>query len=244
MFARVFSSSGKRRLVVVGLTAVGLTAVVAVLAIALVSLNARPAFGSGSGGGCFSTTGPVCTFHSANAFADFSSVSPDGCIFTEAGAQPFASLTMPGRAATQSVFVFVFKFDNCAPNGGTTLEDATNIDPTTGFPLFNGTLQFGSKLSSATVTGTAPMMDFVTGQTFTSTVTVSWQGFGPSTTFMDNSHVRAPGFLMNSHSTGVSRGAAASGVITDEAGTNLATPPTLNASLNTSTGGTVQLSHS
>jgi hypothetical protein len=241
MFARVFGSLGKRRLVVVGLTAVSLTAVVAVLAISLLSLNARPAFGSGSGGGgCLSTTGPVCTFTSTNAFADFNSVSTDLCIVTDASVQPFTSINMPGRAAIQSVVVSIFKFDNCAPNGGATLEDAVNVDFATGLPVFNGTIQLDPKLDTAAINGSAAMFDFVSGQTFTSTVTVSWQGFGPTSTFMDSSHIRSPGFMMNTRFTGSSRSAVASGVITDEAATNIATPPTSIANLMNSTGGTVQ----
>ena len=237
MVTRVFHLSGKRRLV-----AAGLTAAVAVLVIGLVSLNARTAFGSGTGVGCFSTTGPACAFKSNNAFADFGSVSADGCIFTDAFAQPFASLTNPGRTATQSAIVSISKFDAC---NGVLIEGASNIDPATGMPIFNGTLQFGSKLDTAAISGAAPMFDFNTGmQLFTSTVTVSWQGFGPTSQFMDNSHARQPGFMMNSHFTGDSRSAEASGVITDATGTNLATPATLNANLNNTKGGTVQLSHS
>lgn len=239
MFTRVSRLSGKWRLV-----AAGLTAVVVILAIGLVAFNARPAFGSGSGGGgCFSTTGPSCTFKSNNAFADFGSVSADGCIFTDVFVESFASLTSPGRTATQSVVVSVSKFDNC--QGGLVIENASNFDPSTGSPVFNGTFQFGSKLDTAAINGSAPLFDVFTGaQVFTSTITVSWQGYGPTSKFIETTHARQPGFMMNSHFTGNSRAAAASGVVTDETGANLATPPTLNANLVDSSGGTVQFSHS
>jgi hypothetical protein len=239
MINRVFHLLGKRRLV-----AAGLTAVLVVLAIGLVSLNARPALGAGSGGGsCFSTTGPACTFKGNNASAEFSSVSADGCIFTDVFAQPFTNLTSPGRTTTQAVGIAISKFDDC--QGGLLLENVSNFDFATGMLIFNGTLQFGSMLDTAAIIGSAPMFDNLTGmQLFTSTINVSWHGYGPTSKFIDTSHVRQPGFMMNSHFTGVSRSAEASGVVTDETGTNLATPATLNANLSDNTGGTVQFSRS
>ena len=252
-------TGNKRRILVTSL-GLSLTAVVAVLAIGLVFLNARTVHGSGTGGGgCFATTGPSCHFESNNASADFSSVSADGCIFTDVYVQPFASLTRPGGTATQTVVIFISKWDNCqGPSGcasvnsgtgggggcGVQLEQAYNYDPTTGMSIFNGTIKFGPKLDTAAINGSAPMFDNVTGAQFTSTVNVSWKGYGPTSTFMDIFSVRQPGFMMKSHTTGASRLAEASGVVTDETGANLATPATTNANLSDSKGGTVQFSRS
>lgn len=242
MFTRAFNLSGKRRLVAVGLAMLGLTAVVAILAVTFLAFNAHPAFGSGSGGGgCFSTSGPVCTFKDHQAFADFSSVSSDGCIFTDAYVQTFENLTSPGRVASQTVYLNISQWDNCT---GTLIMGASNFDPSTWQPNFTGTVQFGTQLSTASINGTAAMFDYNTGaQIFTTTINVSWTGYGTTSTFVDSSHFRSPGFLMNSHFTGTNRSAEASGTFTDQSGTNLATPPTLNANLNNDTGGTVQLSH-
>jgi hypothetical protein len=76
-----------------------------------------------------------------------------------------------------------------------------------------------------------------------STVTLTLRGYGATTTFIDSSHVRTAGFMMNAHFHGTRRSAEASGVVTDEAGGNLAAVPTLNASLQNSSNGTVVLSH-
>ena len=253
-------TGNKRRILVTSL-GLSLTAVVAVLAIGLVFFNARTVHGSGTGpGGCFATTGPSCHFQSNNAYADFSSVSSkDGCIFTDVYVQPFASLTRPGGTATQTVGISISEWDNCLPAGcasvnsgtggggggcGVQLEQADNYDPTTGMPVFNGTIQFGPNLDTAAVNGSAPMFDYVTNMQFTSTVNVSWKGYGPTSTFMDSFSDRQPGFMMKSHTTGSSRSAEASGVMTDETGANLATSPTTNASLSDSKGGTVQFSRS
>ncbi len=237
MFARITSKLGKRGLVASGLATVALVAVVALLAVTLLPSNGRTAHASGTGG-CFPTTGPSCTFKNHSAFADFGSVSSNGCIFTDASLQPFESLTRPGNTTSQSVFVFISKFDAC---NQVQLEAASNIDPNTGVENFTGNIQFGTGLSTATVNGTASMFDFISNTTFTTTINVTWQGFGPTTTSIDNMHVRAPSFIFNSHFHGTSRAAEALGTLTDKTGTNLATPPTLNADLANASSGTVQI---
>lgn len=260
MFARAFTSPVKRRLAVVALSSGGVAALVAILGVTLLAFHAHTAFGSSSGGGgCFSTSGPVCTFKDHTAFADFTSVSADGCLFTDAFVQPFDNLTSPGHNASQSVYVNINVWNYCssgsggtpAPSGssscgpgcggGGLVYSVSDADPVTGIPSFTGTVQF-TQLSSAAVNGTATMFDNFTGaQAFTTTINVAWHGYGPASTFIDNIHDRAPGFQMNTHSIGSSCGAEASGTITDQSGTNLATPATLNASLNNDSGGQVQM---
>jgi hypothetical protein len=262
MFTRTFTLFGKRRLAMVALSSLGVAALVAALGVTVLALNAHPAAASSTGGGgCFSTSGPVCNFQDHTAYADFGSVSADGCLFTDAFVQPFENLTSLGHTASQSVYVNINVWNNCASapsapsgasgcgggcgGGGGLVYSVSDADPFTGIPSFTGTVQFGSQLSSAAVNGTATMFDNFTGaQVFTSTINVSWRGYGPSSTFIDSSHYRAPGFLMNTHSHGTSSAAEASGTITDQSGTNLATPATLNASLNDVSGGQVQLSRS
>jgi hypothetical protein len=241
MFSRTFSSLGTRRRAASALTVAILAAVMAVVGAGTLTLNTRTVAGAG-GGGCFSTGGPVCTFKDHVASAGFGTVSADGCIFTEAFVAPFESLTSPGNVATTDVFVAVSKYNGCT---NTLLEQAINFDPATGNPVFNGTVQFGPRLDTATVSGSAPMFDAITGAPlFTSTINLTWQGFGPLTTFIDGSHVRMPGFLVNTHSLGSSREAKASGAVSDENGTNFATQPSLKSDLEVDTSGTVQLSHS
>src|SRR5215469_17581126 len=164
--------TGNKRQILVTSLGLSLTAVIAVLVVTLLVLNTRTAFGSGTGGGgCFSTNGPSCTFKGNNAFADFSSFSSDGCIFTDVNIEPFASLTQPGHVAAQSVFIFLSKYDAC---NDVELLFATNQDPNTFMPDFTGTVQFGSNLSSATITGTAPMF----GQSSTGSGVSSKSGTG------------------------------------------------------------------
>jgi hypothetical protein len=240
MSTRGFSLTGHRQFVLAALAVVGLAGVVAVLFVAVSPFGARVAHGSGSGGGgCIATSGPVCHFTSTNAVANYDSVSDDGCTFTFASVQPFDSLTRPGNVTSQAVFVTINKFDNCQ---GIILENASNFDPSTGQSDFTGTIQFGTKLSTASVVGTAPMFDSDTGALlFTTSIDVTWQGFGGTTTFIDSSHSRSPGFTSNTHFNGNTRSAVASGTLTDETGTNLATPATPNAELGDAKSGTVQI---
>jgi hypothetical protein len=239
MFIRPITALGARRLVAVGLAAA--MPAIAVALLAVTALNAR-ADGPGPGGGCFSTTGPVCTFKSHNAFADFGSVSDDGCIVTDAIVQSFEALSSPGRNAATTVFVAIFKNDTC---GQTIPASESNVDPTTGMPVFNGTAQFGTLLDTATLVGAAPMFDIDTGsQVFTSDINVTWRGFGPTSTFIGSSHTRTPDFVLNSHTHSTSRSAEASGSITDEAAYNVVTAPTLNALLQNATIGNVVVSRS
>jgi len=229
-----------RRLAVGISTAVMLAAIVLA---AFVATGGRTALGAGGGGGpCPSPPGPGCTFKSINAFADFSTVSTDGCMFTDASVQSFEALSSPSRSAMTIVFVSISTFDNCTG----AFQTFVNFDPTSNsLPTFNGTALFGTKLDTASLNGSAPMFDLNTGhQAFTSSVSVVWIGFGPTTTFIDSFHVRAAGFLFNAHTNATSRGAEASGTITDISGNNDASVPTLNAQLQNATQGNVSINKS
>lgn len=230
----------RRRLVVAGLALAAIAVMVAVITVTTLSFGARIAHGGGTGGGgCISTTTPVCTFKSNSAFVDFGTVSSDGCTFIDASVSPFQSLSRPGSTDTSSVLVSISKYNGCT---GMQTEMASNIDPTTFTPDFTGSMQFGGNLSSATVTGSAPMYDYLTGALlFTTTINVVWQGYGPSTHNIDSEHSHGPGFVFSTHFNGTSRSAEASGTVTDETGTNLVATPTIFADLDNASGGTLQM---
>src|SRR5262249_444249 len=182
MSPRTIRSLGKRRLVAAGLSVATASAVIALLVIgALTLFHAKTVLGSGTGpggGGCVSTPQPVCTFHSNNAFAEFGSVSSDGCIFTDGFIQTFARLTHRGKTNSQTVFLFVSRFDFC---NNVQLEAASNSDPNTGEVNFTGTAQFDTKLTTAQVTGTATLFDFISNTSQNATINLTWKGFGPTT---------------------------------------------------------------
>jgi hypothetical protein len=232
MFARTFSPFGEKRLLAVS-SVVILVAVAALVSLAVLSPAGRTAhaaaLNSSSGGGCFATT-PVCTFKQGFADADFGSVSNDGCIVTDAFVNAFQGVTRPGNTTGQFAFVGIEKFDVC---NNIPLEEAFSED-------FTGAIQFGSSLSTATVTGSATMFDKVSNTTFTATINVAWQGFGPTTYMIDSLHFRTSGLILNEHSTGTNRAAEAAGTLSDGT-TNFAAAPTLNADLGNSAGGSAQI---
>jgi hypothetical protein len=214
--------------------------VAALLAVIVLPATGRPAHASpnsGSPGGCFADTGPRCTTIGPDASAIFGSVSSNGCLFTSAEMQPFQSLTRPGNVTSQSVLVLMSVFDAC---GGLQVMGASNFDSTAQDLNFTGTIQFGSQLSTARVSGTATMFDSFSNTTFIATIDVTWQGYGPTTRSFDSSHFRAPGVIVNQHFNGTSRAAEASGVLSDGSA-NFAATPTLDAELHDVTTGFVQL---
>jgi hypothetical protein len=242
MSTRALGSTSRRRLVAIGLSTLAITAVVATLAVTFMTLNAHTAYGSGTGpgGGCIPThgAGVACVTKGMQASADFTTFDANGCVVTDANINAFQNIAVPGHSATQSVMVFISVYDIC---NQVQLVAASNVDPNTGATLFNGASTFGAKLDTASVNGAAPMFDFVSGTTFTSTVNVTWSGFGPTSSFAESFRSRSPGFMVSFRDNGSSRQAEATGTVTDSANNNLAATPTDNADLSNNTSGTVQI---
>lgn len=212
--------------------------VVAMFAFAAVAaIGVRTALGSGGGGLCQPNGGsPACTVKAHNAFADFQTTSADGCILTDASIQAFEAVASPGHTLQPAVFLNTFSFNNCL---GMQVESGSNIDPS-GNPVFTGTLQFSTPLNTAVVSGTAPIFDGTGTLLFTLTVNLSWQAFGPTTTFIDSSHSHVPGvYVTSSHTNSSTRGAVASGSMTDENSNSFVGAPTLNALVQDAISGSV-----
>lgn len=240
MFTRAHLFAGKRRLIAILLSAATLTAALAVVVV--MTLGTRTALGSGTGGGgadCYGNTGsqPTCKFTGGTAFADFGSVSEDGCTFTDAQISLYDNLTVPGRVATHNVGLIISQYDYCGSSDGM---QATDFDPNLGQSTFTGTFQIASDLSTATVNGTAAMYDLISGtQVFTTTINVTFTGYGPISKYSDNQHFQTAGYVENDRYTGTSRTAEISGTFTDQNGNNLLAAPTTNGTLLNASGGTV-----
>ena len=226
----------------VALSLAGALLAAAAALLASVEFNTHTAIAGGGGAGCFPTSGVVCTVKGQQAFADFSSESPDACTITDVQVAPFDSVVRPAQGqGGQFVLIMITQENVC---GTFSYISASNVDPVTNVPDFTGTFQAnsGSMLNTASLVGSAPMFDPLDNIQFTSTINVAWTGFGPTTTFVDSFHLRSAGLVMNEHVQGSDRQAEASGVVTGPTGTNLASTPTLNADLTSSSGGTVSLS--
>ena len=243
MSIRAHFFTGRRRLIAIGLSVATLIATVVVVAV--MALGARTALGSGTGGGtCISTSraAPVCTFKNSAAWAGFGDVSSDGCIVTDAQISLFDNLSAPGRNATQSVGLYISKWNNCDDGGGTQLLYVSNYDPNTGQAAFTGSVQLSSDMSSATVNGTAAMYgDDPTSPLYMATINLTFKGYGSTFNIVNNQRLQSPGYVENIHYTGKSRTAEVSGDLTDPDGTNIAALPTTDAGLGNTSGGTVQI---
>jgi hypothetical protein len=76
--------------------------------------------------------------------------------------------------------------------------------------------------------------------TWTSTIDITWQGYGPTTTSTDIFRAKQPGvFFTLSHNHVTNQNAVTTGLFSDEAGNNLAAVPTLDALIAEGTGGFV-----
>jgi len=131
------------------------------------------------------------------------------------------------------VSVNIFQWDNCAQ---------IQLMAAFGFATPT-TLQMDRKLSSGAVTATVPMQDYVSNNTFTVSVNVSWTGTGPVSRQVYTGHFQGPGFSGTNHFQGTLRNATATGSVNDGT-TEWAASPADYAQLFSSTQGYVTITTS
>ncbi len=113
------------------------------------------------------------------------------------------SFTNPGHTTDNFALVFISKYDQC---NNVQLELGANFDPIHGQADFTGTIQYGNDLTSAAMTGTAPLYDVNTGDLlFTANIDVTWQRNGAMTHNSDNEHFHSPTIIVNTNIHGTSR---------------------------------------
>jgi hypothetical protein len=207
---------------------IGVLAISAVVAsLVLLPSLSHPVHASGSGGGgCFPTTGPVCTFKGQTADATFESTS--SCTVTD---------------------IFVFANANFSRSGGTTqtntfLDLNTEVfntctgDFTDGFgQSFNSTVQSSS--GTLTAQGSVDVQTFNpdgTVSTTTYTVDLTWKGFGKSSRQVESFHFQSPGFITQSHFTGTTQSALVTGTLSDGTTNFAGSSPTFGESLSADSG--------
>ena len=169
------------------------------------SRTGNVAHASGGGGGCVSTTGPVCTFKGNTAVVDFFLSSPDGCVQTSGFIEVAQNVTHNPPDPTVSgntAFVSVFQDNFCT---GTFLDGSGQASGVN--------FQADKDLNSASLNDSIPVVDFNTGNTFTLTVNLTWQGVGAVSKLVDSNHFRTQGTIINSHFSGTNRAANVSGTL-------------------------------
>lgn len=156
------------------------------------------------------------------AQALFVSVDSGGCSETSVvifGAeQTLKETSKPTEQPLALVQVFVFDF--CS---GTVLRNLFGITN-------DAEVVADRKLNRATVQGTIPVTDDITGATEEVEVDVAWTGFGGLTVASDRFLLRQPGLFVNSQFRATFRGAEASGSIAI-GGEDLLTEPPVFAEL-------------
>lgn len=84
--------------------------------------------------------------------------------------------------------------------------------------------KISNSLKSATVHGTVPVRDLISGRTFVVLVDLTWTGFGPLDRHRSSDHLNTPGCKISNKFVDASRLANASGVVSDGT-TNFAPDP-------------------
>jgi len=193
----------------------------------VVPLLRGPVHASGTGGGgCYPTSGHVCTFKGLTGDATFESTS--SCTVTD---------------------IFVFANANFSRSGGTTqtssfLNLSTEVQNTcTGAfsegwgQAFNPTVQ--STSDGLTVQGSVDVQtynDDGTTSTTTYSVDLTWKGFGKSSRQVESSHFQSAGFITQSHFTGTSQSALVTGTLSDGTTNFAGSAPTFGETLGADSG--------
>lgn len=179
------------------------------VALSVVLLQSRPAHASGVGYGCLTANGtPACTFSGDSAVLDFNTFDPGstscgvwtgGWLFVTQNVQRGGGAPEAGSHIT----LFVYKQDTCSGNVVMDANgEATNVN-----------FKESGVLDTMTVNTTVPLFDWVSQSTINATVSMTWKGEGPTTSYMDSSHFRTQYYFGSAHYTSDSRLALATGSI-------------------------------
>jgi hypothetical protein len=108
--------------------------------------------------------------------------------------------------------------------------------------LAAGEFQIDKMLTTATLNATIEVFDEVSGTSFPVDISVSWAGFGASTTQKDHFQIHGPDFKVNSRFMGTFRDATASGTVSDGT-TNFTPEPAVFADMGSVKQGEVDIIH-
>jgi hypothetical protein len=176
------------------------------------------------------------SFKGQFAEADFDSVDPSGCVETFVFVEGVnGTVKETGHPAASSTAVIVIdQFDFC-----TSTETLFAVGETT---LAAGEFQIDKMLTTATLNATIEVFDEVSGTSFPVDISVSWAGFGASTTQKDHFQIHGPDFKVNSRFMGTFRDATASGTVSDGT-TNFTPEPAVFADMGSVKQGEVDIIH-
>ena len=237
-----------RRPRVLAISAIG--GIVAILVVAgtltLGALNLHNVHASGTGGGgCYSATGPVCTFKGHNGWADFQSNSD--CVSSDVYVYVSDDFSRAGATTTDSssISLNTSSYNYCTGD----FSYGWGYDDT-------GAVQFSQTGSSLTAQGNVVVYMYTSNggtsaglagsgtggggggstSTVTYTVNLTWKGYGTPSRSVSDFHYQSPGFITQGHYTGTSQTAIVSGTLSDGITNFAATPSIYGESINASSG--------
>jgi hypothetical protein len=176
------------------------------------------------------------SFKGQFATAVFDTVDSSGCIET------FVTIIAEDRRikqvgpleATLRATIDVLQIDRCS---GRLLLSAFGLAT-----LKPEQFHIDKQFNAATLTVTIEVTDVVSGNTFPVDVGVSWTGSGDIVRDKNHDHLNEPGFKLNTHFTGASRNATASGTVSDGT-TNFTPEPAVSAEMGSTKRGEVMIIH-
>lgn len=230
------------------ITAVG--GVVAILVIAgtltLTALNLNHVHASGTGGGgCYPTSGPVCTFKGHNASAFFESSS--GCVISDVDVFVSDNFSRSGGTTTQGSFVYLntSSFNTCTGDfsygygsdaGTVQLSSSGDSLTAQGNIVVNVFTGSGGGTSAGTLGGSGTGGGGGTSTTVNYTLNLTWKSFGQPSRQVSDTHFQSPGYITNMHFTGTSQNALVTGTLSDGTTNFAASPSTFGESFSADSG--------
>lgn len=215
----------RKRLLVIS-TVVGVLALSAVVAtlVVLPSLS-RPVHASGTGGGCFPTSGPVCTFNGQSGFATFEGTT--SCTVTDIFVFVNSNFTRSGANTQTSAFLNLSTEASNSCTGSFSEGFGGDFTPTV--QSSSGTLNVQGSVDVQTYTFNSDGTTSTTTTTYS--VNLTWKGFGKTSRQVDSFHFQAPDFITQSSFTGTSQSALVSGTLSDGTTNFAGSSPTFGESL-------------
>ena len=156
------------------------------------------------------SAGDIFRFRGEGASAIFSSSDESGCIWTDVYVNPNEGVfqSPPGKgSASSSVYMYITQYDYCT---------STPLIAAEGWaPLAASDFQVFGNLSSATLTATVSLFDYVSGTWFDVYVDLTWNGTYSVIRQSSSTHYNSPGCKFKQRFTGSFRPAEATGTVSD-----------------------------
>jgi hypothetical protein len=229
------------------ITAIGGVVAILVLAgtLTLTALNLSHVHASGTGGGgCYPTSGPVCTFKGHDATAYFESTS--GCVISDVDVFASDDFSRSSGTTSQSSYVYLntSSFNTCTGDfsygwgydAGAVQLSASGDSLTAQGNIVVYVNSGSGGTSAGTLGGSGTGGGGGSTSTVNYTLNLTWKSFGQPSRQVSDSHFQSPGYITNMHFTGTSQNALVTGTLSDGTTNFAASPSTFGEWISASSG--------